>query len=414
MITVAGTTRMLTALLRESHTASLQQLPALVARHAEAAGLPGARFYVADIQQDVLREVTGRGLDAGEGGEELRVDGTPAGRSFQSVVAVPVEGRARCWLPVMDGTERLGVLSIDLPWTETSAEAMLALADLLGLLLVSKRNHSDSYARLTRMQPMTIAAEMQWSLMPPTTFSNRKVTIGAMMEPAYEIAGDAFDYAEAGDIAHLAIFDAMGHDTAAGLTANLAVAACRSRRRHDGTLQAAAAAIEQVLGEQFAQTRYATGILADLNSATGELTWLNCGHHPPVLIRNGKPRNLDCPPAAPLGTGLGIEPVPCREQLEEGDRLLLYTDGITEARDARGREFGLDRFTDFVIRHQADGMPVPETLRRLVHAVLDYHRGTLQDDATVLFCEWHGTAYRQLQDPRPDDPGVMENSRREG
>ncbi|MER7729161.1 PP2C family protein-serine/threonine phosphatase [Streptomyces sp. NPDC096323] len=310
----------------------------------------------------------------------------------------------------MDGTERLGVLCIELPWTRTSAEAMLALADLVGLLLVSKRNHSDSYARLTRRQPMTIAAEMQWSLMPPTTFSNRQVTIGAMMEPAYQSVGDAFDYAEAGDVAHLAIFDAMGHDTAAGLTANLAVAACRSRRRRNGTLQEAAATIEQALGEQFAQTRYATGILADLNTATGELTWLNCGHHPPVLTRNGRPLNLDCPPAAPLGTGLGIEPVLCRDQLEEDDRFLLYTDGITEARDASSQEFGLDRFTDFVIRHQADGLPVPETRRRLVHAVLDYHRGALQDDATVVFCEWHGTAYRRLQDPGPDDPGVMENA----
>jgi serine phosphatase RsbU (regulator of sigma subunit) len=78
----------------------------------------------------------------------------------------------------------------------------------------------------------------------------------------------------------------------------------------------------------------------------------------------------------------------CREQLEPGDRVLLYTDGITEARNSRGREFGLQRFVDFVIRHHADGLPVPETLRRLVRSVLAYHDDQLQDDATVLLTEW--------------------------
>ncbi|PNG16330.1 PP2C family protein-serine/threonine phosphatase, partial [Streptomyces cahuitamycinicus] len=89
---------------------------------------------------------------------------------------------------------------------------------------------------------------------------------------------------------------------------------------------------------------------------------------------------------------LGLPTTLCREQLEPGDQLLLYTDGIIEARDAKGREFGRDRFVDFVIRHQADGLPAPETLRRLVRAVLEHHNGHLNDDATVLLCEWHGTS----------------------
>ncbi|MBC2869449.1 SpoIIE family protein phosphatase [Streptomyces mexicanus] len=99
---------------------------------------------------------------------------------------------------------------------------------------------------------------------------------------------------------------------------------------------------------------------------------------------------LRCPPGAPLGTGLGLTATLCREQLKPGDRLVLYTDGITETRDPGGEEFGLERFLNFVIHHNADGMPVPETLRRLVHSILDYHQGRLQDDATVLLLEWRG------------------------
>lgn len=384
---------MLVALTRASHLTTFEGMSALVATHAKRAGLGSTSIFLADLQQDVLREVTGRGIDAGDGGEELRVDATLAGRAFQKGLGGAVtDGRGRHWIPVVDGTERLGVLRVDVTAADPDREAMQDLASLLGLMLVSKRSYSDSYARLTRTRRMSPSAEMQWTLMPPQTFSDGRVTIAAAMEPAYETAGDAFDYALAADTAHLAIFDAMGHDTAAGLTANLAIATCRSHRRRGAGLSEAGSAIEEALLEQFHRSRYATGILADLDVTTGYLSWVNYGHTLPVLIRGGRwVTTLDCPPTHPLGTELGLSATVCREQLEPGDRLLFHTDGITETRDTHGQEFGRDRFVDFVVRHHADGVPLPETLRRLVHAVLDYHDGFLADDATVLCCEWHGS-----------------------
>jgi serine phosphatase RsbU (regulator of sigma subunit) len=387
--------RMMRALLRASHLSAFEELPALVTRHAGDAGLGEARIYVADLQEDVLREATGEGLNAGKGGQELRIDATLPGRVFRSALplSASVDGRLQHWLPVLDGSERLGVLRVhtDHEPDEQTRAAMQDLASLVGMLLVSKRHHSDSYARLTRIRPMSVSAEMQWTLMPPRTFANRRVTIAAAMEPAYDIAGDAFDYALAGDVAHMAVFDAMGHDTSAGLTANLAMAACRSERRQGNDLTQVRDAIEATLIEQFADTRYATALIADLDLETGLLTWINCGHPPPILIRGGRwTTHLRCTPTSPLGTDLSGEVTVCREQLEPGDRLLLYTDGIIEARDSQGQEFGRERFVDFIIRHQADGMAAPETLRRLIHAVLDYNGGKLNDDATVLLCEWRG------------------------
>ncbi|MFE9836793.1 PP2C family protein-serine/threonine phosphatase [Streptomyces sp. NPDC005551] len=119
------------------------------------------------------------------------------------------------------------------------------------------------------------------------------------------------------------------------------------------------------------------------------LTWVNRGHHPPVTIR-GRRRHthLNCRPAHPMGTNLGLPVTVCRHQLDPGDRVVMYTEGITGARGCGEREFGLERFADFLVRRHADGPSVPESLRRLIHAVLEYHDGRLQDDATVLFFEW--------------------------
>ncbi|MCT9929895.1 serine/threonine-protein phosphatase [Planotetraspora sp. A-T 1434] len=412
---ISGAERMLSGLLDGSHYASMEQLPALVAQHATGAGLHEALIYLTDLQQNVLRLLPAKPEDEEARGEsdeswrkdapaEIRIEGTLAGRAFQRSRGVSEstgEGAGRWWVPLLDGTERLGVLRITPELDDDEArDRMWSLASLVAMLVASKRDYSDSFARLVRTRAMSVAAEMQWQVMPPLTFIGEEIAIGAVLEPAYEVGGDAFDYAIDGDTVHLAVFDAMGHDTAAGLTANLAIATCRNQRRQGGTLLQKAEEIERALIEQFAGNRYTTAIIAEFDLRTGELSLINRGHHPPVLIRGGRWNcELECPPGHPLGTDLGLETIVCHEQLEPGDRLILYTDGITEARDASGREFGLERFVDFVIRHHADGLPVPETLRRLMHAVLDYHQGDLRDDATVLIAEWRGPAGRSPRTP---------------
>jgi len=92
-----------------------------------------------------------------------------------------------------------------------------------------------------------------------------------------------------------------------------------------------------------------------------------------------------------MGTAAGLPVELYDEQLEPGEWLLLHTDGVTEARNPRGETFGLDRFVDFVIRHIADGRPAPETLRRLIRAIREYHHDRLRDDATIVLLQWHGT-----------------------
>ncbi len=395
----------LVRLMQASHVATLEELPDMIRSHAAAVGMHEAAVFVVDLRETVLRRLTGRGKNAGAGGEEFTVQGSLPGQAYQRVALLAEQDRAssrtgrwRWWVTITDGVERIGVLRTDTDSDdEGTCQDVLDLASLTALLLLSKRSFSDSYARLVRTEPMNVAAEMQWHLTPPPAFAGRHATVGAVMEPAYEVGGDAYDYAVADSVLHLGIFDALGHDTTAGITANLAVAACRNARRQGATLTETSWHVERTLIEQFGTGRYVTGLLADLDLVTGRLTWVNRGHHLPILLRGNRwATDLTCPPAGPMGTDLGLRVTERTEQLEPGDRLLLYTDGIVEARDALGRQFGQDRFTDFVLRHHSGEHTLHETLRRLMAAVLQHHDGRLDDDATVLLAEWCGGHQEKL------------------
>ena len=111
---------MLAGLVEASHLSAIEQLPALAEKHAAHAGLYDVLIYLADLQQEVLRLLTGQGTNAGEGADpelsELRIDGTLAGRAFQDVRVLPKPGADGgvdwWWVPLLDGTERLGVLRV--------------------------------------------------------------------------------------------------------------------------------------------------------------------------------------------------------------------------------------------------------------------------------------------------------------
>lgn len=392
---------MFAGLLRVIGTTSFDDLTDTVSEHARTAGFSEVRIYVGDVERRALHLLPGMHTPASVE-RVVRIQGTDAGRAYQYGKIFPAGTPSRdgyqYWVPLFNGKERLGLMFVAATHDDEAVrETAQGLAILVALAVSSKRGHSDTYARLNRTQPMNVSAEAQWHLMPPRTYTDARVAICATLEPSYQISGDAYDYAIAGPRVYLSIFDAMGHDTAAGQTAALAVAASRSARRRGAGIAETGDAIEEELACQFDEVRYATAVLASLDTRTGLLTWTSFGHHPPLLLRDGEAIALHCKPAFPLGTGLGgLETTVCHQQLQPGDRVTLYTDGITEARRPHGREFGIERFVSVLTRYPADRLSVSETVRRFSHAFLDYNHGELQDDATVLLCEWLG--------PQPTPP----------
>jgi serine phosphatase RsbU (regulator of sigma subunit) len=236
---------------------------------------------------------------------------------------------------------------------------------------------------------MSLPAELQWRLLPPLTFVTSRIAISGIVAPTAEVAGDSFDYAVNGDIAHVAVVDGMGHGLEAALLSAVAISALRNARRSDQGLTDSVQAMNDALESQFGPDKFVTGIVGQLDTCTGLWSWVTCGHPPALLLRHGRVvKTLDRAISPPLGLRTG-DSVVSSERLEPGDRLVLYTDGVTEARDANGEFFGNDRLVDFVAREAAGGRPTPETLRRLNLAILAHQNGALQDDATTVIVEWH-------------------------
>jgi hypothetical protein len=390
--------------LRRTHLSSAQDLGAVLAEEASTIGADAVVLYVVDYEQKWLVPV--RGPHAA-GREVLPIQGTMAGRAFatSSVVEVEADGGhgRRLWLPLLDGTERLGTMEITFPNAEQSLpEAALAVceryAHLGAILIATKSMYSDFFELARRQQPMTMASELLWELVPPLVLAADDFVLAALLEPCYDIGGDAFDYALNDGVLHLAVFDGMGHGlAAAGVTAFALSVYRHSRRRRLGPA-ASYEAIDRALFDEYPSQRFVTALIAELDLSSGMLHWVSAGHPAPLLLRDSRLiKELDLAPAPPLGTQLAATaPAEGHESLEPGDMLLLYTDGLSEARRPDGELFTVERLGEFIERQAAGGEPAPETLRRLREAIIGRHEGTLRDDATALLVEWRRGGERRL------------------
>ena len=403
----AATLAVLRTFLDEVHLAAPGDLPDVVASAAAVMGWT-ARLYVADHEQRVLVPLDGT-VELPPA-ETLAIDGTLAGRCFRDVAPVPSHGEAPVlWVPLVDGIHRFGVIAFGLPphvdptSTGTHERARL-LGHVTGHLFAAKAPYGDALQRQGRLRHRSIASELLWGLLPPLTFGCPGLVVSGILEPSYDVAADAFDYSVVDGVAHLAIFDATGHDLEGTLLAAVALAAYRNSRREGRTLYETVRAVDDMLESQWGGDMFATGVLGQLDLATGRLRYINAGHPAPLLMRGGRVvRELHGGRRIVLGFGDGRVDV-AEEWLEPDDWLVLYTDGITEARDAHGEFYGLQRFTDQLQRSAAARLPAPETLRRVMHEVMDHQRGVLQDDASALVAQWSSGQERGMNDDVVDQP----------
>src|SRR6185437_13619161 len=278
--------RLLGALLDRVHQMPPQLIAPLVAEEAARIGGRDVCILLQDYGQRMLRPLPGRGLVTGE---SEPIDGSAAGQAFlrMTMVEEQRDDGVRMYLPLVNGSDETGVLALTLDAANEGDRRLLRqLAVLAGGMLAAKNAYTDQFLQARRSAPMSLSAEIQWALLPPMTMMTPQVALAGILEPAYDVAGDSFDYAINDDVVHLAVIDAMGHGLNAAMLATLAISAYRHARRTDVGLADLYELMDAVIEKQFGPDQFVTAQMMRLDIATGHLQWVNAGHPAPLLIRD--------------------------------------------------------------------------------------------------------------------------------
>ncbi len=346
--------------MREAQLAP-QSMTDIMLRVAKPLGATDVVVLLVDFAQNTLEPLPDRGTHA-DPPEQEPVVGSMAGRAFvegATVVAERVDG-TRVWTPIIEGSDRTGVLALTVSGPANSIlDACEELGLLAGYLIATQARTTDWYNGHRRRRALSLAASMQWDLLPPLVFKTPSVTVAGLLEPAYDVGGDCFDYALNGRTLNVGIIDAMGHGVASALISALAVGSYRHDRREGRLLADIHTNLDEEIATHCPPVTFATGQLAQIDIDTGAMTWTNAGHPLPLLIRGGQViGQLSCDPTIPWGLasafGRSDTPTVATESLEPGDSVLLYTDGVIEAHKPGGDLFGLERLTDITGRHASD------------------------------------------------------------
>jgi phosphoserine phosphatase RsbU/P len=233
------------------------------------------------------------------------------------------------------------------------------------------------------LRELSEALRIQQRLLPQDIPQIDGWELAASWQPASGVGGDCFDAIRFSDTRlALTIADVVGKGIPAALLMSNLQAAVRAFASPTADPQALCRQVNRILCGNIAEGRFISFVYAVLEAEEGVLTYTNAGHYLPMLVRvNGDAERL-----AAGGPVIGVLPDADYEQasalIAPGDRLVLFTDGLTEARDSRDREFGEDRLLEAAVRHRACSAPALQA--RLIDEVAGFTGGMLQDDATLI------------------------------
>lgn len=323
-----------------------------------------------------------RTLHATDGSDRsVPIAGSIQGRAILD--AAPVCTADAVYVPIVARSHVIGVLECS-PDPGLDARRWSALADVIGSHLYLAGDHSDKMKRFRGAGELSVAATIQYDLLPTLSYAGEGIEVAGRVEPATEIAGDAFDYAIDSDSVELAIFDATGHGLNASLLTLAAVGAYRRSRRKGRSGAGAAADVESTTSSVAADGSFVAGVLVHVDLCDYRATVVNAGHLRPLLVRDGAVN-----PVGSIGQnlpfGLSAEPRSAESvALQRGDVLALYTDGVIEARDPDQADFGTARLATLLGSGTAESRSVERLAEGIIDAVIDHVGGGLRDDATLI------------------------------
>ena len=242
--------------------------------------------------------------------------------------------------------------------------------------------------RRSQHEEMASAAAIQRAMLPsalPADFVQGRFEVHAEMRPAREVGGDLYDiFALDDDRMVITIGDVSGKGVPASLFMAVTQTVIRLVVREGRDLQTEIERANDLLVATNREMMFATLFCGVLDSSSGLLTYCNCGHNPPLVVRKADGRcegmHANSPP---LGIEQGITYKAQSLALSPGDLVLLYTDGVTEAENAEGVQFGAERLEQAAVALR--DVSAREAVESVVRDVADFSKGAPQfDDITCI------------------------------
>lgn len=362
---------------------------------AEGYGVLATELLMADYGLAQLRPVQDAPARPEGTGDPVPLHGSTQGRAFgsqQPVLEQAPDGRVHAHLPVTVRGDRLGVLTATLPSAEEAQEVLPELAELAGVLahemIVAERD-TDVYHQARRRDRLTLAAEMQWQLLPARSSSRPEYALGAQLEPAYAVFGDNFDWSTSTDRLLLYITNGMGEGIDASLLTNLGVNALRNARRAGIPIADQAALADQAVYAHYRGRAYLSVLMIDLELSTGRMRVVDAGSPQMLRLRDRTVKLVDFEAQLPLGMFEETDYTAQEFRLEPGDRLVFVSDGVHGVLGPGGDAYGERALARAIASTRLlPASDVPGAVLR----ELTGHRGSPEpdDDALVACLDWFG------------------------
>ena len=359
------------------------RIPEVVADHLR-------RRYSAGRVELLLGDLTLAGLwpvlePDGPGGDQL------AQRCFGSQrPVVDVGARAnRAYLPVSAWGERLGVLAVEttLPSGTGLTEQLTEIADELAVALLAADAATDRYRRITRRQRLTMAAELQWELLPGRSLGDERFLVAGQLEPAYAVFGDHFDWSVTGDRLTMTVLNGDGDGLEAALLSTVAVNAMRNARRSGANIVEQAGLASDAVFARYGGSLHVATLLLEIDLVSGRVEAVDAGSPRAMIARDREIRAVTLDQQLPLGMFGETRYETQKFSLEPADRLLVVSDGVHDAAPGGKTPYGSSALLTALRRTRLQ--PATEAVGTVMRTLREYHAGEdPTDDAVTVCLDW--------------------------
>lgn len=296
--------------------------------------------------------------------------------------------RSEMLAPIISNDRVIGVFDLESDqlnaYDEKDLEILQLLTSQTAIIIEKVRLHEEVVEKKRIEAQLEIARQVQLELLPDNDPLMDGFDISAYVFPTEEVSGDYYDWVSmSDDQIGIIVADAVGKGIPAALLMSFLRASMRTAAQIGYAPHIAFSKVSKLLHDSIDENKFITGIYGILDSTNRTFVFSNAGHNPPILVSpNGEFRSVDFGDV-PLGMFEGVFYHQHFLRLDQGQMLVLYTDGITEAANADGEEFGLERLAQCVAA--AGELPAKKMIKKIRTALNDFtERYSLDDDGTLF------------------------------